>query len=86
MKYAALTQLVHAAVSFAESDVLSHFQRRTRIATNRRSLVKAARAYLRSTGVPKQSAKEIDDLLTDCGFERGEFNRELKLEDADGQV
>lgn len=86
MKYAAITQLVHAAVNYAESDVLSHFQRRTRIATNRRSLVKAARCYLRAAGAKKPSAKEIDDLLTDCGFERGEFARELKLEERDGEA
>lgn len=71
--YASSTHFAFAAANYRESQTLSHFQRRTRIATTRKALMKAARSHLRVLGVPRPPPRQVLQLLTDMGCEAFEF-------------
>lgn len=75
--YADMAQLVSAAANYRESDVLTAFQSRTRIKTNRKTLIAAARRMAaRIHGTKRATYEQALDLLVDCGFERSEFPEE----------
>lgn len=75
--YSDMTQLVSAAADYRASDVLTAFQHRTRIKTNRKTLITAARRIAaRVHGTKRPSYEQVLTLLVDCGFERSEFPEE----------